>query len=199
MTDQPNAQPTPQDTSTPPAQEESKPIETAVKVKKPRRLSLRQERFAQEYVKNNGNATLATEIVYAPANKKTAQTMGSETLSNPIVVNRITEILNASGMDIEGLTSSLNKIKNEATRPIVIKDKVIDYPDTPTRLDAIKTGLKMHGVLEKTEGNTYNAQINITNLDTDSMSAMLNTMSTLTKRMGFLIEDGEIAQPIEGT
>jgi len=54
------------------------------------KMTDKQERFCQEYVANGNNATKAAKA--AGYSKKTAQRIGSENLSKPVIINRIDEL-----------------------------------------------------------------------------------------------------------
>ncbi len=54
------------------------------------KLTLKQKAFAEEYVKNGGNATKAA--LAAKYSKKTAQRIGSENLSKPLIASYIAEL-----------------------------------------------------------------------------------------------------------
>lgn len=162
-------------------------------IKKPRRLSLRQERFAQEYIKNNGDATKAAEIVYARPKNNSNRAIASENLTKPAIVNRISQILNDKGLDLDSLSLDLRDKKNNACRPVVVGKQIIDYPDEALRLEAIKTAFKLHGVLDRKQEDSIKTQVNISmdSNDLPKMSELIDRLDSLSNKMGFLIEDGE--------
>lgn len=59
---------------------------------KPRKLSIKQRIFVDEYLKKK-NATKAAMKAYDTKNEATARAIGSENLSKPIIANRIDRLL----------------------------------------------------------------------------------------------------------
>ena len=185
--------------ATPPAQEVlDVPANTShlelkpTKPRKPRRLSFRQEKFCQEYVKNNGNATQAVIEVYDPPQNSTARAIASENLTKPSINNRINQILDSKGLSLDQLTLDLKNFKDNAERPVVVGKSIVYAKDDGLRLEAVKTGFKLHGVLDKAQPQAQQGDINISLNDTSSISILISKIDILSNKMGMLVEDGEI-------
>lgn len=84
-----------------------------------RRLTFKQAQFVNEYIKNGGNGTQAALQVYNIGGKhgtdkpeKTAEAIGSETLSKPIVRSAIKDFMNAKKLTADLV---LDELMRDAT------------------------------------------------------------------------------------
>lgn len=62
-----------------------------------RKLTLKQRNFVQNYIENGGNATKAAMDAYNTIDYKTAQNIGSENLSNPIIAQAVEDTIEKRG------------------------------------------------------------------------------------------------------
>lgn len=76
---------------------------------KQKKLSLKQKRFAQEYIKTGGNGTAAVMNSYNVKRSSTAAAVAYENLRKPHVREAIEQALQASGLTLE---SVLTTVKN---------------------------------------------------------------------------------------
>lgn len=70
--------------------------------------TLKQRKFAKEYVKNGGNASKAVMEVYN-TKKKNAHLIGYQNMKKPVVQKTIQELLNKNGLRLEDLTEITTK------------------------------------------------------------------------------------------
>ena len=75
-----------------------------------RKPTFKQKRFAEEFVKLNGNATQAALRTYNVNDKKVAQAISSENLSKPIVQDEIKEVLNKVGLNLTAVSARVRNI-----------------------------------------------------------------------------------------
>lgn len=168
---------------------------------KPRtKLTFKQEMFAQRYIKNKGNGTKTALEVYNPKNERIGQALASENLSKPMVVNRITELMNENKLTLSHCVKKLHK-QTEATKPLVIGSEVQFVPDNASINDALKTSFKLHGVLSDTNIAIDNRSLNLGLSEgelkgIEQMCGMLKDMNAKLS-MGD-VQDGEVID-IEGT
>lgn len=73
---------------------------------KGKRITAKQKRFAKAFVKNKGNATQAVIETYDTDNRGTAQSIGSENLSKPIVRQEIVRLLKQEGIEMTEILST---------------------------------------------------------------------------------------------
>ena len=74
------------------------------------KLTFKRRRFAEEYVKNNGNGTQAALKVYDTDNARIAQSIASENLSIPIVARTVEEIAKSVGITSDVILQRFNKL-----------------------------------------------------------------------------------------
>lgn len=70
--------------------------------------TLKQRKFAKEYVKNGGNASKAALEVY-DTKKSDSHVIGYQNLQKPVVQKTIQDLLNKSGLKLEDLTEITTK------------------------------------------------------------------------------------------
>lgn len=77
--------------------------------------TLKQIKFAKEYVKNGGNASKAAYEVYN-IKKKNAHTVGYQNINKPVVKRTIQEMLDKNGLKVDELVKMTTKgIKHNLT------------------------------------------------------------------------------------
>ena len=109
----------------------------------PKKLTLKQRQFANEYIANRGNATKAVLKVYETDNYASAQAIGSQNLSKVNIASYIDDILaERDGLSLENGLESLSQCVN--TKP---KGEG-SYSD---KLAAITLLLKLHKAIPGTQ------------------------------------------------
>lgn len=111
------------------------------------------EEFAKTYAldpKKRFNGAQAYKQAYPEAQDYSARTAASALLTNHNVKNRITELLDQSGLTLEKLNSKLHSLVDSAKSDDV-------------QLRATRLGYELHGVLDKDSNmqNPQNIQVNI--------------------------------------
>ena len=110
------------------------------------KLTFKQERFTQEYLKNNGNGTQAALVAYNTEDTRTAAVTASENLRNPNIQQRIDQILSTQRLTLDQNLGNLVKLANH--EPEKISDATV--------LNANLTLLKLRGADPGTKHTTFN-------------------------------------------
>lgn len=131
----------------------------------PKLKNARHELLAQNVVASNFNKTKAYLRTYPDSSYASAHINAGRITNDIKVKERIEEIANRKGLTVEFEIDNI-MADHLATRPVVVNKKLVDYPDYGVRLEAAKTGLKLHGFLQN-DGNTIN------NIDNRSVSVSL--------------------------
>jgi phage terminase small subunit len=122
-----------------------------VKKKKPRELTIKQRKFIDEVVKT-GNATESANKVYKTKNRHTAQVIGGENLSKPVIKQAIEDRLKvAKDMIYTIATTSekddtklracqdiIDRVEGKPTQKIVSESKIELNLETASTEDLIK-------------------------------------------------------------
>ncbi len=119
---------------------------------KPRtKASLKQRLFAEEFVRNKGNATQATLAVYDVKNAQVAQSVGSENLSKPIVRREIEALLIRSGIRVEDIFRVHNRNMVQDINLPTSQKAVSDFYDIlgMKNTDKPTTDVKIAFIIEK--------------------------------------------------
>ncbi len=135
------------------------------------RLTFKQERFVEEYVKN-GNATRAVRKTYPNIKTEGARcVMGSKLVRNGNIQERIQEILDEAGLTPELLTTELKGLITS------------DNPSEKNR--AIRTAAEIMGLIGS-RGSILAAQINVNQKPVviDSIAALLSYTHEVSKKEG---------------
>ena len=120
------------------------------------KLTMKQKLFVQEYIKTKGNGTQSALRVYDTKNPRTATVIGVENLSKPSVKEELEKILASNKFNISTFTNKLSSV--------VASEPAKGYSGADI-MDAIKTGLKLHGVLtDRKQVTSYNMNINYNEL-----------------------------------
>ena len=105
------------------------------------------ELFAQNLVKKKFKQVDAYQSTYPESGYDAARVSATRLLENPAIENRVQEIANKKGMTVESLVDDLNNLR-QADKPVIENGKIVaTYPDNSTRLETVKTGFKLHGIL----------------------------------------------------
>jgi len=122
------------------------------------KLRTKQKLFIQEYVKNNGNGTEAVLKTYDTTNRNVAKSIASENLTKPDVQRELATLLQRKELSLQTFTNKLSDIT--ASEPA----KGYSGSDI---VEAVKTGLKLHGVLtDRKVTTTYNLNADLEKLST---------------------------------
>ena len=113
--------------------------------------NVKHEKFARA-VLEKPSFSQAYASVYKTVDPKVSSNAGSRLLENVGIRNRISELMNQKGLGLDPILERLGKW-------------IYDDEHASVSLDATKTGLKLHGVLDGDEKeNMNNIHINIVNL-----------------------------------
>lgn len=108
------------------------------------KLTVRQTKFVDEYIKNNGNGTQAYLKVYDTTNADTARAEAATTLAKPNVKEAVQLALESHGLTIESVTKPIaDGIK--AVRFQEVEGKLRALPDHAVRLNASWKALTLMG------------------------------------------------------
>lgn len=119
-------------------------------------ITTKQKLFIKEYIKAKGNGTKAALRVYNVNNEDTARSVASETLARPDVRKELERELQRKDLNLTVFTNKLSEIT--ASEP----SKGYSGADI---LEAVKTGLKLHGVLtDKRTVTTLNVNADLSKL-----------------------------------
>jgi len=120
------------------------------------KLTFKQKRFIQEYIKNKGNGEHAALRTYDTTNPDTARSIASENLTKPTVQEELKRLLASGNLQLENITSRLSQvIQSEPSKGFSGSDVI----------QAINTGLKLHGVLvNRKQTTTLNIDANLSEL-----------------------------------
>ncbi len=116
------------------------------------KITHKQKLFVKEYIKTKGNGTLSALRVYDTKNYNTAHAIGSENLTKLTVKEELEKALKRNDLTVDKLTSKLTEITEEKPAKGYSGSDIIQ---------AITTGLKLHGVLtERKTVTNYNLNAN---------------------------------------
>jgi len=109
-------------------------------------MNVKHELFAQAIIKHKGHLSLAYQEAYPLANPESARHGGSALWKKVEIQTRVNELLEAQGLGIVELTKKLKDL-TEAKKIVMVNRYVRYEPDNTVILEAIKTGLRIHGLL----------------------------------------------------
>ena len=114
--------------------------------------------------------------------------------STPGLKKRINELLEEQGM---GLTYTNKKLKSlvDAEKVIVVDKSTMEVQDNPTRMEAVKTLYKLHGVLKDTEVNVDNRQITFSG-DANKLQMVADEIRKLNEQLALNDTEGEISNEV---
>jgi hypothetical protein len=148
---------------------------------KPRtKPTLKQKLFVQEYVKNNGNGVQSALKVYDTNDVQTAGAIAYENLNKPQVQEELRTILQRKELQLNRFTDKLSDI--------VGSEPVKGYTGSDI-LEAVKTGLKLHGVLaDRKVSTSYNINADLSKL---SKYELIERHKKLTKDTEAILQEEE--------
>ena len=163
-----------------------------------KKLSVKHRLFAKNLIKTKGDNKKAYKITYPNASDVTAKNRGSELVrTHPEIKEFLVETLNKKGLPLDNLVGKLKRLTSAKKELVQPSGEVVKVVDNPTRLQAVKTGLEMHGALRtSTSINTDNRSINI-NLegkDTRELKTLSDKLDQLNNALQLDVgmQDGEI-------
>lgn len=118
-------------------------------------LTIKQRKFVNEYVANDGNGREAAKAVFRVTTDGSAATLATQTLNRPNVKAAIENALKTHGITIEKATKPIAD-GLQATREVATKGGMVERADHPTRLKASGMALKLLGADQKEEKATVN-------------------------------------------
>ena len=125
-----------------------------------KKLTIKQSKFVNEYVKNDGNGKKAAQIAYDVANDATAAVIASENLTKPNIKAAIEASLVKHGITLDAAVKPIAEALN-AERVVIVGngDQAMAelVPDHNVRLKASGMAIKLMGAdKEDGGGNTFN-------------------------------------------
>lgn len=151
----------------------------------PKLKNKKHELFAQNLVKAKFNQTKALQATYPDSSYKAANVSGTRLLQNPAIELRVQEIANQKGLTVESLVEDLNNLR-QANKPIIEAGVITaEYPDSAVRLETVKTGFKLHGLLSNDnrsidiDARTTN-NVLVTGLSAERLNATIAELKALT-------------------
>jgi len=155
-------------------------------------------KFARALIKTNGHQGKAYKILHPTVTDTVAQASASRMLANkPEIKQFVVEIMNTKGLDVGNLVGKLKRLTSAKKDNIMPSGEVVKTVDNPTRLQAVKTGLELHGALKTaTSINTDRRSINI-NLEgrgSEELKLLTSKLDDLNKALALDdgMQDGEI-------
>lgn len=145
---------------------------------KPKRLSLKEKGFCEDYVLNRGNGTQAAFKNYNVKTRQMAAVIAHETLKRPKVIQEIERL-----MDSKNITDDfmMQKLKEGLESPVVtaFKGEVIesDVADQNIRHKFFQDAAKMKGWLrDDININTANIDVEVENLSEQDTKKLLKQL-----------------------
>lgn len=143
------------------------------------KLRTKQKLFIQEYVKNNGNGTKAVLKTYDTTDPNVAKAIASENLTKPDIKEELERQLQRKELQLDRFTNKLSDI--------VGSEPAKGYSGSDI-VEAVKTGLKLHGVLtDRKTVTSYNLNADLEKLSTYELMERHKKLTQETQK----ILDGE--------
>jgi isocitrate dehydrogenase len=120
--------------------------------KKPK-LTVKQTKFVDAYIKNDGNGQEAAKAVYDVANDNVARNIASENLTKPNVKEAVQQALEAHGLTIDLVTKPIAD-GMKAVKLQEIEGKLKALPDHAVRLNASWKALTLMGANSAQDGGS---------------------------------------------
>ena len=136
----------------------------------------------------------AYKTEYPNAKDITAETGVSRILSSEFIKQHMSQALDKQGLGLIELNKALKPLIDDPTKPIVIKDQIVQVEDKRLKLEAIKEGYKLHKL---TEGNSINIDnrsitFNHSSQDLKELSTIAKTIQDLSTKLETSKITGEI-------
>ena len=156
---------------------------------------IKQEKIAQDLVKNKFNMTKTYQENYPDSNYHSANSNCIRKV-NESVVNRAIEILESTEqLKKESILNSLiDDLKAKKIWGISKKGRVIRQRDNAIVLDTKKFILKLYGLADRSDDSKPMVNINVSNVDISALQSIVSDLKALAKRRvsDDDIQDGEI-------
>lgn len=149
----------------------------------PKLKNPKHESFAKNYIAEGFNGTKAYLKTYPNCTYENANSASPALVNSSLIQNRIQEIADKKGMTLDSLIDGLNETR-QANKPITFNgDITCEYPDYAVRLEATRTGLKLHGALNSDSSvNNIDARsvnIQLDKNDIERLASVVSTMQSL--------------------
>ena len=138
-----------------------------------------------------GGGYLSLHPEAANLKPQSLEILGRSMIRNtPGVEKRINELLNEQGM---GLTYTNKKLKRlvDAEKVIVVDKSTMKVQDNSTRMEAVKTLYKLHGVLKDSDVKIDNRQITFSG-DTEKLQQVADEIRKLNEQLSLDDSEGEV-------
>lgn len=147
----------------------------------PPRLTLKQRKFAHEYVKNGGKGTDAALAAYDVKKRITAKHLAYQTLHRPLVQEEIERLLVKSGLSIETLADwSHNSIKRNLEQ---------GKPSMAAGISHLEFLYKLHGAMPVTKSMKVTANVGNQDGLKKDLNEIKKQLSELNSRSQKLLTD----------
>ena len=133
----------------------------ALKLKKPRRLTLKQRRFISEYIANGGNGTKAAIVAYG-ASPNVARSMASENMAKPAVHVEIEAAFLRKQIDPDWAAIRIQRAGDAQKRVVAIDGSVTEVGhDYEIQLKAVDRWAKIIGAEHKEPTQSLTAHVHL--------------------------------------
>lgn len=132
------------------SKKKEKKSKSPLKARYKRNREYLEQAFPAKYIEKGFNATQAYKALKPHATYSTANVEGTKTLAKPSVQNKIAELMNETGLTLQGAMK-------------IHKRNMLQIKHLPTSQKAVETAYELHGVLNTGEkGKTVvNVGVNI--------------------------------------
>ena len=144
-------------------------------------LNVKHEKFARAFVKTASGVKAYEKVWGVPENPRNAIEYGSTLSNTPHIRDRINYLLTTTkGLSVENLTTKHAELL-DAQKPIILDDKIVDYPDNQAQLKALEMGYELHGALNK--GMRVNIaarrqEVSLGDLDADKLAVLAGALAS---------------------
>ncbi len=159
-------------------------------------LDYKERVFVNEYLKT-GNQTDAALKAYDLTSRESAGSRGSQIMARPNVQNRIQKVLERRGLSEDYSVRKLKSLTN-ARKKLIHGKGLVSVPDNPTRMEAVKTVLKLQGYLDANNVvDNRQVTLNVSN-EGGKMDEIIGRLQRLNEQLG-VGQSGEVVDyDVEG-
>jgi hypothetical protein len=131
---------------------------------------VKKSEYIEEVLGNGGDTTKAIKKVYGIKSSQSIKSKAEELATDEDVRDRIRNLLELRGIDLEYLNDKLAEML-EGEKAIVVDKDVVYVKDNGVRLEAMKVGYKLHGLLSN-DIKVDNRQVSINMNEEDAIKLM---------------------------
>jgi len=151
----------------------------------PKLANIKHEQFCKTLVKENGHQAKSYKKIYPTVKDNTSRVNSSALMHREDIRTRVYEILDSSKeTSVEGLLEKM-AVLTKANKEIVCDKDLVEVRDNPTRMESIKTLLKIRGVMNNSDAVsiTNATQLNFNVLDETKLSNIANNLVELNQKL----------------